>query len=299
MARNTILAYRTDLTHFVHHLSGLELTPSEIRGPAPILSFLAAERNRGQNPSSIARALSAIRMFLRFLLAEGLQPSDPTADLPTPKKWQRLPGTLGPEVVEKLLSAPNKTTLLGCRDIALLETLYASGLRVSECIHLRPGDIHPDLGILRCLGKGSKERIVPVGARALGALDRYSKKARPRLLGKKTSPWLFLSRTGRLLTRDMVWRIVRKYAQIIQLLPLPSPHTLRHAFATHLLSNGADLRSVQEMLGHADVSTTQIYTHVDANRLKSFHRQFHPRASGLPDPPGEPAPKESPEPLED
>ena len=278
LARNTLLAYRRDLRRFGQHLAEEGLDLREVSDSGPVLAFLAKEQKRGLAPSSIARALTAVRLFLRFLLAEGLLSADPLSHIRTPRTWKRLPVVPSEKAVGMLLAAPFSPGPLGVRNRALLTTLYAAGLRVSEATSLLLSDLHWDLAILRCLGKGGKERIVPIAREALDRLRAYVDTARPELATSSTGDCLFLSRSGRPLLREEVWRIVKRIARKAGVHPLPSPHSFRHAFATHLLEGGADLRAVQELLGHADIATTQIYTHVDARRLKSFHALHHPRS---------------------
>jgi integrase/recombinase XerD len=227
--------------------------------------------------SSIARHLAAVKMFLRYLAMTGLSSHDITSMLESPRKWFNLPHTLHYKQVNALLAAPNLDDAFGLRDRAILELLYATGLRVSELVGLDLGSINGSVGYLRCIGKGRRERIVPVGQAAIESVDEYKHGLRTRLDRTGRAAALFLSRTGRRLEREACWRLVKKYVARAGLAERTSPHTLRHCFATHLLEGGADLRMVQEMLGHVNVATTQIYTHVDRARLKSIHERFHPR----------------------
>jgi integrase/recombinase XerD len=226
----------------------------------------------------VARWLVAVRRFYAWLVAEGMVAENPTTHLESPRPWRSLPKVLASVEVEALLAAPDREKPLGARDSAMLEVLYATGMRVSELVGLRLRDLHLDAGYLRCIGKGSKERIIPLGAEARTALHRYLDGARDALLGATTSNGLFLNRRGGSLTRQGFWKILKGHGRKAGIRTPFSPHTLRHSFATHLLENGADLRSVQVMLGHSDISTTQIYTHVNRERLRRLYRDFHPRA---------------------
>jgi len=263
LAENTQLAYRADLRKYA----------------TLVLGFLMRLKDQGYAATSIARMFAAVKMFYRFLALEGLVERNVTQALDSPRLWKRLPHVLSPDEVERLLEAPDTSKPLGLRDRAILETLYATGARVSEVCGLDVDSIHFDYGYLRCIGKGNKERVVPVGRTALGWVRRYVDEVRPGLLKGHAATALFVSarRRGGRLRRETVWAMVRKYARLAGIRKKVSPHTLRHSFATHLLSAGADLRSVQEMLGHVSIVTTQLYTHVDRDRLKDVHRRFHPR----------------------
>ena len=241
---------------------------------AELTGYVGALHEAKLAPASIARNLVALKIFYRFLSLEGR--ADPAAVelLSRPSLWERLPQVLSAEAVEKLLCAPQTGDRFYLRDRALLETLYATGCRASEVVGLKVRDVHLNESFCRCLGKGSKERVVPLGRAALTALGQYLGDARPAT----EAPWVFVSKAGRPLTRGMLWVLVKKYAARAGLTAKVSPHTLRHSFATHLLGGGANLRAVQELLGHTNIRTTQIYTHVDRERLKKLHRQFHPRA---------------------
>jgi len=232
----------------------------------------------GKASSSISRTCAALRSFYQFLFREHVISEDPTIDLDTPKLEQRLPKVLNTEEVEKLLSQPDITTPLGLRDKSMLELLYATGMRVSELISLSVEDVNLETGFLRCMGKGSKERIIPVGSIALEYLKEYLSSVRKQLLNGKESKKLFFNRQGNPMTRQGFWKIIKKYSKQAGIYKKITPHTLRHSFATHLLENGADLRAVQEMLGHADISTTQRYTHLTQNRIKQVYDKTHPRA---------------------
>ncbi|MDN5311399.1 MAG: integrase/recombinase XerD [Thermoanaerobacteraceae bacterium] len=233
---------------------------------------------KGKASSSISRACAAIKSFYHFLVMERLIEKDPTLNLDTPKLEHRLPRVLTLNEVEQLLNQPDTSVIWGFRDKTMLELLYATGIRVSELILIKVEDLNVEMGFLRCFGKGSKERIVPVGSVALKYLDIYINEVRPKFLKEQDNGILFLNHLGKGLTRQGFWKIIRKYAQKAGIEKHITPHTLRHSFATHLLENGADLRSVQEMLGHADISTTQIYTHITRSKIKEVYDRTHPRA---------------------
>jgi integrase/recombinase XerD len=248
------------------------LTPTDVEG------FVHDYHQRDLAVATVARALAAIRMFCRYLVIEGILRLDPSACIESPKKWHRLPTVLNEQAIEKLLCAPDPAEdVHAMRDRAILIVLYATGMRASELVGLKIRDIDFKLGTVRVLGKGSKERVIPIAGKALGVTVDYIENYRPLLITTEDNDEVFLSRTGRPLIREDIYRIVRKYIRRACVKGKVSPHTLRHSFATQLLAGGADLRSVQEMLGHSDISTTQIYTHVDTARLKAVHKQFHPR----------------------
>ena len=277
LAPLTLEAYAGDLAGLRAFVDSLgrrswdEVSLPDLQG---FLDHLAAQ---GNGPRSRARKLSAVRQFYRFLLREGLSTHNPLEWLDAPKLPQGLPKVLSLEEVEHLLAAPDPATPLGQRDDAMLELLYATGLRVSELVGLTVSQLDLRRGVVRVLGKGAKERLVPMVARAVDKLDLYLKHIRPQLLKGRTSPRLFLNRAGGGLSRQGFWKILKGYAQKTNLPQDLSPHTLRHSFATHLLWQGADLRALQLMLGHADISTTQIYTHLHTARLQEIHRAAHPR----------------------
>ena len=276
LAENTRDAYRRDLMGFGAHLADAGCRSLRRISPRLIEQFVRAENAAGKSVASIARALAAVRMFCRFCVSERLLETDPSSAIEPPKKWSRLPTVLRHEAATALLEAPTpEDDALWLRDSAILATLYATGMRASELAGLKAGDINADLGVIRVLGKGRKERIVPIAEAALDLIATYVREMRPADAGDDER--LFLSRTGRGLSRQDVFRIVRKYVRRAAVAGRVSPHTLRHCFATQLLAGGADLRSVQEMLGHADIATTQVYTHVDASRLKAVHKKYHPR----------------------
>lgn len=274
----TIEAYASDLNDFLNFLEGKGVGElSEVKAPY-ILLYLSELRRRGASAKTVARRLSALRGFFKFLALEHGLSENPLALIEGPKLSRKLPVVLTPEEVERLLEAPDPKTPIGLRDKAILELLYASGLRVSELVGLKLFDLNLEVGFLRVRGKGDKERLVPIGEFAREVLERYLKEARPKLLRFLDEPHLFLNRRGRPLTRQRVWQIIKAYALEAGLDPAEiTPHVLRHSFATHLLERGADLRTVQMMLGHVSLSTTQIYTHVQADTLRRVHEKFHPR----------------------
>jgi integrase/recombinase XerD len=276
LAKNTLASYGIDLRHFGHWLGDQKLETDGVQR-VQIVRYFQSLRSSGISARSVARALAAIRGLFRFLVAERHLEHDPTENLENPKLWTTLPKSLPPAEVEALLAAPDGETPAGLRDRAMLELLYATGLRVSELIRVRIDDLVMDAGYLRTMGKGSKERIVPFGDAARDAIVAYAERGRSDF-DKHGDPHLFLSNRGRPMSRQSFWMKIVKYARQAGIKPHISPHVLRHSFATHLLENGADLRSVQMMLGHSDISTTQIYTHVSRARLQKLYDQFHPRA---------------------
>lgn len=276
---NTVSAYGRDLTRLCAFLRERGRSGPAAARLEDVVGFMQEERKRGCGGNSIVRALVAGRMFFRFCVANDLASIDPTEHLDTPRIWRRLPDTLDTTEVERLLEAPDVRTPLGKRDRAILEVFYASGARVSEVGGLRTADVNLELGVAKCLGKGDKERIIPLGEPAVAAIRAYLKEVRPRPApgGASDPPWLFLSARGGRLRRETLWKLIRRYGRLAGLRTRLHPHVLRHTFATHLLQHGADLRYVQELLGHVNIATTQIYTHVDKARLKAIHRKFHPR----------------------
>lgn len=279
VSSNSYDAYRRDLTGYLAHLKRRKTSPARAAA-RDVQSFVVSLRKRGLAPSSISRHLSAVRMFQRFLVSEGLAASDPTEHIPSPKMPRKLPDVLGREEIELILEQPDHTTPLGLRDRAILEFLYATGLRASELLTFRRPDLMMDLGLARVFGKGSKERLVPVGRQALKMTWEYLENVRPVIANKKSGEILFLGARGQPLSRMGLWKILKTHVELAGINKKVSPHTFRHSFATHLLEGGADLRAVQEMLGHVDISTTQIYTHVDREYLKEVHRRYHPRGGG-------------------
>jgi len=275
MAANTVLAYGRDLERFgqwVEEDSPADYLNPSLRELGQYLSFL---RDQELAPPSIARHLVALKMFYRFLRLEERVKQSAVELLSSPSLWERIPQVLNPESVEKLLAAPEPSDRFYPRDRALLETLYATGSRASEVVSLKLQDLHLDSGFCKCLGKGNKQRVVPLGRPAIKAIQEYLSDFRPKLTrGVSDCPWVFVSRGGRALTREMLWILVKKYVRRAGLNAKVSPHTLRHSFATHLLAGGADLRTVQELLGHANIRTTQHYTHVDRDRLKAITGNF-------------------------
>ena len=276
LARNSLSAYRTDLRHFGHWLREEKLELDAVER-IHLVKYFQALRAAGISARSVARALAAIRGMFRFLVAERHLKLDPTENIENPKLWTTLPKSLQPSEVETLLRAPDKATPEGLRDRAMLELLYATGLRVSELIKVRIDDLVMDAGFLRTIGKGSKERIVPFGDEAKAAILEFLRDGRA-VFDKHGDPHLFLSLRGRPMSRQAFWMKITRYAREAGIRAHISPHVLRHSFATHLLENGADLRSVQMMLGHSDISTTQIYTHVSRARLQKLYETYHPRA---------------------
>jgi len=277
LSPHTIDAYRRDLDHFVCFVAGEE-SPSRGIDASTLFEFLMSERQRGRDVRSVRRSLSALKTFFRFLRRERVLSSNPAAHIENPRMWQELPNVLSEEEVRRLLQAveefPSRYPL---RDRALLEMLYGTGLRVSELTGLHETDLRFDLGILRCLGKGRKERVVPVSRICRQAVDQYLREERPRLAHGRSTDLVFLSRSGKALGREVVRNLIVKYARLAGLPGTITPHTLRHSFATHLLRGGADLRVLQEILGHSKLKTTEIYTHVEKSDLKKEHRKYHPR----------------------
>lgn len=278
LSKNTINSYRRDLKSYIGFLKMQKINDINYTTRTVIVSYLILMQKNGKASSSISRACAAIKSFYYFLVTEHLVEKDPTINLDIPRLEHRLPRVLTLDEVEQLLDQPDASNIWGLRDKAMLELLYATGIRVSELIMIKVEDINIEMGFLRCFGKGSKERIVPVGHIALKCVDKYIDDARPGLLKGQDNGILFLNHRGKGLTRQGFWKIIRKYAQKAGIVKNITPHVLRHSFATHLLENGADLRSVQEMLGHADISTTQIYTHITRSKIKEVYDRTHPRA---------------------
>ena len=277
---NTRMGYGHDLSEFLAFLARKGRAGIQEVERRDILDFLMESKQKGLAAPSLARRLVAIKVFFRHLSREGLLATNVADAMDSPRLWKILPPTLSIEEVERLLAAPDVSTPRGLRDRAILETFYATGLRVSELAGLALESLHFDAEYVRCVGKGDKERVVPIGERAITAVRAWLERGRPAYAVKSggASRAVFLSRTGRPLSRVTLWRYIRAYARQAGIRKEISPHTLRHSFASHLLANGASLRVIQEMLGHADISTTQIYTHVDQGRLQSVHHQYHPRA---------------------
>jgi integrase/recombinase XerD len=278
LSSNTVSAYQRDLAKFGAFAQKRKLSLEKVSRD-DLVDFLAGLYRLNLESRTVARHLVSLRNFFRFAQTQELISDDPSINLESPKIRRTLPGYLRLEEVERLLEQPDQTTPLGVRDRAMLEVLYSTGLRVSELIGLKASDLDSKVGCVRCIGKGDKERIVPVGRKALSMVEKYLRDARPTLLGKQRGTMtLFVNRRGAALSRVGVWKILSAYGRRAGLRVALTPHMLRHSFATHLLERGADLRSVQLMLGHADISTTQIYTHVVEERLKQIYKAHHPRA---------------------
>ena len=280
LSENTLLSYKRDLVAYARHLnSEQKITTFHDVTRENILLYLASIRAVGKSSKTISRQISSIRSFHQFLLREKVTEQDPTVHLEMPKKEQSLPKVLSVEDIDALISAPTIDKPQGIRDIAILEMMYGSGMRISELIALNLEDVHLTMGFVRVFGKGGKERIIPLGRGALTACQNYLKEARPQLLGNAAkNDAFFITQRGKRFTRQGCWKIIKEHAEAAGIQKEITPHVLRHSFATHLIENGADLRAVQELLGHADISTTQIYTHVSKTRLSEVYKQFHPRA---------------------
>lgn len=280
LSRNSISAYRCDLADFIAYLKKYGKTDFPEVTRDDIIDFLGEHKENGMEPASLARRLVAIKVFFRYLTQEKFVPENITSVMDSPKLWRILPEFMSSREVEALMNvyAVNAKDFLAIRNRAILEVLYACGLRVSEVASLKVSSVNAENGVIRVLGKGAKERIVPVGHLAVQALRRYLTKSRPNLLRFPDEPTLFLSQRGRKLDRERIWAIIKEAALQAGIMKNIHPHTLRHSFASHLLENGADLRVIQEMLGHADIATTQIYTHVDQRQLLAVHKKFHPRS---------------------
>ncbi len=277
LSANTLAAYRADLTALSRWLSSEHGVPIQLTSRAQLLGFIAWRVESGARPRSTARQLSSFRRFFRHLLREGALREDPTAHIAMPKIGRSLPKSLTEEEVESLLSAPQVSDPLGHRDRTMLEVLYATGLRVSELVSLKYNQVNLNQGVIRVLGKGNRERLIPLGDEAVRWLQEFIAGARNEILLDRTTDYLFPTRRGDRMTRQAFWHIIKRYARKSSIEKDLSPHTLRHAFATHLLNHGADLRVVQMLLGHSDLSTTQIYTHVARERMKELHAAHHPR----------------------
>jgi len=277
LAENTVLAYSRDIKRFFGWAGKRNVPTLNVQELSDFVGFLG---DLELAPSSIARTIVAVKMFFRYLQLEGVIIDNKVELLGSQKLWQRIPEVLSPKQIDRFLRAPKKIEIYHWRDRALLEMLYATGCRASELSNLRLRDLHLEERYCKCHGKGNKQRMAPIGDAAVEAVTHYLQRQRPRLAAVNSSEvdWLFLSRGGRRLRREAIWELVKKYSLIAGIPVSISPHTMRHSFATHLLAGGADLRQVQEMLGHASIATTQIYTHVDQSRLKKVHEQFHPRA---------------------
>ncbi len=278
LAENTVLAYGRDLKRLIAWRGKQPLHKICLADLSEFVGYLQQQQLAA---SSISRAIVSARMFFKYLQLEGVIQDNPSELLATQKTWERMPKAMSPTAVERFLEAPNRYDAYWRRDRAVLELLYATGCRVSEVSNLLLANVHLTDGYCQVEGKGSKQRIVPIGARAVEVIEDYLRNQRPSLLGARpaeTAPWLILSRSGKRLLRESIWELVKHYALKADIDPSISPHTLRHSFATHMLGGGADLRQIQELLGHASIQTTQIYTQVEGSRLKRTHQQFHPRA---------------------
>ncbi len=278
LSSNTIESYRRDLKRYIKFLQDKKIKSVEKIAQEHITSLMVLLRDMGLSAKSIVRNLSSIRGFHKFLVVEGYSSFNPTGALEWPRLWRKLPTVLNFEEMRKLLSQPSTGDPLGLRDKAILEFLYATGVRISELIKIKRKDILPEVELVRVIGKGQKERIIPIGKEALKSVQKYLVEVRPQIANQFSEDVLFLNRRGRPLSRMGLWKILRKYVIQTGIKKKVSPHTIRHSFATHLLEGGADLRAVQEMLGHADISTTQIYTHINREYLKQEHRDYHPRS---------------------
>ncbi|MCG3089992.1 site-specific tyrosine recombinase XerD [Sporosarcina cyprini] len=278
LAKNTLVSYQRDLLDYILHLEGQGYESIEQIDRAVILLYLQKLKDLGKSTRTISRHISSIRSFHQFLVREKVSSHDPTVHLEMPKLEQKLPRVLSISEIDALINSPDSSKPLGKRDVALLELMYGTGMRVSELIGLNMEDLHLSMGFVRIFGKGSKERIVPLGSGAIRACQMYVEMARPELLKEKKADALFLNMRGTRLTRQGCWKILKGHALEAGIQQELTPHILRHSFATHLIENGADLRAVQEMLGHSDISTTQIYTHVSRARLKDVYVKYHPRA---------------------
>ncbi|MBU0995800.1 MAG: site-specific tyrosine recombinase XerD [Proteobacteria bacterium] len=277
LSQNTIESYTSDLCNFLNFLKQNKIHIIEDIDTPAIIKHIITLRQNGLEARSRARHLVALRGFFKYLLKEKIIKNDPTRIIDLPKSGLHLPDVLSVDEISSLLNAPDPLKLRGQRDAAMIELLYAAGLRVSELVHLELNHIHTIAGFVRVFGKGSKERIVPIGSYAKIKVEAYLIQARPRLLKNDISKYLFFARNGNPMTRQGFWKLLNKYALIAGIRKNITPHTLRHSFATHMLEGGADLRSVQMMLGHSDISTTQIYTHVTGTQLKNVHKKYHPR----------------------
>lgn len=278
LAANTLISYERDLTFYLQFLTKRGIHFIEESSRNDILAYLQKLNNERKASATISRNMTALRSFYQYLFRESVIQKDPTVNLDTPKIERRLPKVLTMREVELLLESPKGDDPSSLRDKAMLEVLYASGIRVSELVMMKKTDVNPHMGFIRCFGKGSKERVVPLGSKAVEALNRYLAVGWGELSKGKDTDFLFLNHKGTCLTRQGFWGIIKKYAVQAGVKKTITPHTLRHSFATHLLENGADLRAIQEMLGHADISTTQIYTHIAQSKLKEVYNKAHPRA---------------------
>ena len=276
LSQHTITAYRTDLKVYAKWLAGRKTSLANA-SRADLLDYLSFRMQQGTQSRTVARFLSTMKRYYQFAIAQKWLTTNPVKDVVMPKTMRHLPKVISEQEVEKLLEAADTGSNYGLRDRAMLETLYATGLRVSELVNLSLSEVNLQAGVVRVTGKGNKQRLVPMGEEAISWVERYLNSSRPQLLRKQITDAVFLSSRGSAMSRQAFWQIIKKYAAMIGLKPDLSPHTLRHAFATHLINHGADLRTTQMLLGHSDLSTTQIYTHVARQRLKSLHAKHHPR----------------------
>ena len=277
LSANSITAYGTDLASYINYLSDNGIKDLDNADPTAILGWLVYLTRQGLSAKSRARHLISIRGFYKYLTAEKLISTNPLKDIDIPKTGRHLPGVISVNEVEALLNACDVTTPKGQRNLAMMEIMYGAGLRVSELVFLKVVDVNLDAGLVRVMGKGAKERIVPIGSKAKDAASLWLDQGRPKELKQLSSDFLFIARAGKPMTRQAFWKIIKKYALAAGIGRPVSPHTLRHSFATHLIEGGADLRSVQTMLGHSDISTTQIYTHISRDYLIKMHHEYHPR----------------------
>ena len=277
LSANSITAYGTDLASYINYLSDNGIEEIRDADTTAILGWLVYLTRQGLSAKSRARYLVSIRGFYKYLAAEKLITANPLKDIDIPKTGRHLPGVISVNEVEALLNACEATTPKGQRNLAMMEIMYGAGLRVSELVFLKVVDVNLDAGLVRVMGKGAKERIVPIGSKAKDAARLWLDQGRPMALKQLSSDFLFIARAGQPMTRQAFWKIIKKYALVAGIVRPISPHTLRHSFATHLIEGGADLRSVQTMLGHSDISTTQIYTHISREYLIKMHHEFHPR----------------------
>lgn len=279
LSKNTIQSYKRDLSQYLEFLENSKISTWDQVDRYVILNFLQCLKEEGKSSATIIRMVSALRKFHQFLRQERITENDPMQHVDTPKKGQKLPKILSVQEVETLIETPDTSTILGIRDRAILEVMYATGLRVSELISLKLSDLHLSLGLIQTIGKGDKERIIPLGDLAIKWIEKYLNESRSSLsYHKEPQPFLFLNHHGRGLTRQGIWKNLRQIVKDAGIEKEVTPHTLRHSFATHLLENGADLRVVQELLGHADISTTQIYTHITKQRMADVYKEYFPRA---------------------
>lgn len=278
LAANSVASYTQEVREFAAYLTQHAVTDFRRVDRVRVMTYLADLTAHGKARNSVIHAVSALRKLYRYLMQTHQVTVNPMANVTAPKHAEHLPAVLTVAEVDRLLATPDTTDKYGIRDRAMLEVLYATGLRVSELVHLKLADLHLEMGLIQTLGKGDKERIVPIGDVATDWINRYLQTSRPVLLKQRTSPYLFLNAHGGGLSRQAIWQKIKRYVALADIQKDVTPHTLRHSFATHILENGADLRVVQELLGHADITTTQIYTHISKKRLTAVYDQYHPRA---------------------